>query len=98
MENSVLFHSVKVEKGASVRYSILMPGAVVREGAAVEYAIVAENAVIGAEAKVGAPPEGEGAPDDWGIAVVAEGIKVGDKAVVPPKAMITRNVKGGAVK
>lgn len=98
VENSVLFHSVKVEKGASVRYSILMPGAVVREGAAVEYAIVAENAVIGAEAKVGAPPEGEGAPDDWGIAVVAEGIKVGDKAVVPPKAMITRNVKGGAVK
>lgn len=98
VENSVLFHSVTVEKGAKVRYSILMPGAVVKEGADVEYAIVAEKAVIGAGAKVGTPPAADGAPDDWGIAVVAEGIKVGDNAVVPAKAMVTRNVKGGAAK
>ena len=98
VENSVLFHSVTVEKGAKVRYSILMPGAVVKEGADVEYAIVAENAVIGAGAKVGAPPEAEGADDNWGIAVVAEGIKVGDNAVASAKAMVTRNVKGGAAK
>ena len=98
VENSVLFHSVTVEKGAKVRYSILMPGATVKEGAVVEYAIVAENAVIGAGAKVGTPPEADGSPDGWGIAVVAEGIKVGDNAVVPAKAMVTRNVKGGAAK
>ena len=98
VENSVLFHSVTVEKGAKVRYSILMPGATVKEGADVEYAIVAENAIIGAGAKVGTPPEADGSPDDWGIAVVAEGIKVGDNAVVPAKAMVTRNVKGGAAK
>ena len=98
VENSVLFHSVKVEKGARVHYSIIMPGAVVKEGAQVEYAIVAENAVIGAGAKVGAiPAEAENA-GDWGITVVAEGIKVGDHAVVPAKAMVTRNVKGGAAK
>ena len=98
VENSVLFHSVTVEKGAKVRYSILMPGAVVKEGADVEYAIVAENAVIGAGAQVGTPPAAEGDPDEWGITVVAEGIKVGDNAVVPAKAMVTRNVKGGAAK
>ena len=49
-------------------------------------------------AKVGAPPDPEGASEDWGIAVVAEGIKVGDGATVAPKAMVTRNVKGGAAK
>ena len=98
VENSVLFHSVTVGKGAKVRYSILMPGATVKEGAVVEYAIVAENAVIGAGARVGTPPSDNGDPEEWGIAVVAEGIKVGDNAVVPAKAMVTRNVKGGAAK
>ncbi len=90
--NSVLFHSVTVEKGANVQYSILMPGAVVKAGASVSYSIVAENAVIEAEATVGAPPDGS---EDWGIAVVAGGLTVGEKAVVPPKAMIREDVKGG---
>ena len=91
VENSVLFHSVTVEEGAQVRYSILMPGAVIKAGAVVEYAIVAERAVIGAGAHVGSAPPGG---DDWGIAVIAQDLKVGNGAVVPPKAMITRNVKG----
>ena len=91
VENSVLFHSVTVEEGAQVRYSILMPGAVVKAGAVVEYAIVAENSVIGAGAHVGTAPTGD---EDWGIAVVAQDLKVGDGATVPAKAMITRNVKG----
>jgi len=99
VEHSVLFHSVTVEKGAKVRYSILMPGAVVKAGAVVEYAIVAENAVIGEKAKVGAPPPKKKKDDDeWGIAVVAQQIKVGDGAEVPAAAMVTRNVKGGAGK
>ncbi len=91
VENSVLFHSVTVEKGAQVSYSILMPGTVVKAGAVVEYAIVAERAVIGAGAHVGTAPTGE---DGWGVAVVAQDIKVGDGAEVPAAAMITRNVKG----
>ncbi len=95
VENSVLFHSVIVEEGAVVRYSILMPGTVVKAGAVVEYAIVAENALICEDAHVGASPDGS---DDWGVAVVAQNLRVGAGAVVPPKAMITRNVKGGAVK
>ena len=91
VEHSVLFHSVTVEEGAVVRYSIIMPGAKVEKGAIVEYAIVAENAVIGAGAHVGG--EKSDAPE-WGIAVVAQNLKVGEGAVVAPNAMVTRNVKG----
>ena len=92
VENSVLFHSVTVEEGANVQYSILMPGTVVKAGATVQYAIVAENAVIEAGAQVGAAPTGE---DGWGVAVVAGGVTVGEKAVVKPAAMIREDVKGG---
>ena len=97
VEDSVLVHCVTVEPGAKVRYSILMPGTVVKAGAVVEYSIIAENTTIGAYAQVGAPPS-DTAPEDWGIAVVAQGLTVGDHAVVAPKAMITSDVKGGAVK
>ena len=90
--NSVLFHSVTVEEGADVQYSILMPGTVVKAGAKVHYAIVAENAVIESGAQVGAAPDGS---EDWGIAVVASGLNVGENAVVSPKAMIREDVKGG---
>ena len=56
------------------------------------------RAATGAGATVGAPPDPEHPSEDWGIAVVAEGIKVGDGAAVAPKAMVTRNVKGGGAK
>ena len=92
VENSVLFHSVTVEEGANVQYSILMPGTVVKAGATVQYAIVAENAVIEAGAQIGAAPTGE---EGWGIAVVAGGVTVGEKAVVKPAAMIREDIKGG---
>ena len=92
VENSVLFHSVTVEEGANVQYSILMPGAVVKAGAQVSYAIVAEDAVIEAEAQVGTAPTED---PNWGIAVVAGGVTIGEKAVVPPSAMVREDVKGG---
>ena len=69
-----------------------MPGAVVKKGAVVAYAIVAEGAVIEAEATVGAPPSED---PNWGIAVVAGGVHVGEKAVVKPSAMVRNDVKGG---
>ena len=90
VENSVLFHSVTVEPGATVRYSILMPGAVVQAGAVVEYAIVAEGAVIGRAAHVGSPPTRE---EGWSIALVASQVAVANGAVVPPGAMCTSPVK-----
>ncbi len=94
VENSVLFHSVTVEPGAQVRFSVLMPGAVVKAGAVVEYAIIAERSVIGENAHVGATPPKRS--EEKNITVVAQDLKVGDGAEVEPGAMVTKNVKGGA--
>ncbi len=90
----MLFHSVTVEPGAVVRFSVLMPGAVVKAGAVVEYAIIAERAVIGENAHVGATPPKHS--DEKNITVVAQDLKVGDGAEVAPGSMVTKNVKGGA--
>ena len=92
---SVLFANVQVEEGAQVRDSIIMPGAKICSGASVQYAIIAENTVIGSDAKVGERPENMEDKDAWGVAVVGAGLTVGKKAVVPPKAMISEDVKGG---
>ncbi len=92
VENSVLFHSVLVEEGAVVRYSILMPGAVVRAGAVVEYSIVAEHAVIGEKAVIGGPPDSS---PNWGVAVVANRVHVGASATVAPQSMVTHDIKEG---
>ncbi len=94
VENSVLFHSVTVEPGAVVRYSVLMPGAVVKAGAVVDHAIIAERAVIGENAQVGEAPSPRS--EEKNIAVVAQDLKVGSGAKVEAGAMITKNVKGGA--
>ena len=85
VSNSVLSGSVLVEPGASVRYSILMPGAKVCAGAKVEYAIIGENTVVGANATVGTPPDGS---DGWGIATCGPNINVPDGACVAPGAMV----------
>lgn len=86
MSESILFSDVTIEKGAKVEYSILMPGAVVEKGASVRYAIVAENAHICAGASVGAAPS-DVAADDWGVAVVASGIRIGKNAKLGAKEM-----------
>ena len=93
VENSILFHSVTVEEGAQVRYSILMPGVTVKAGAVIEYSIIAERAVVEENARVGTPPDGT--DPDWGVAVVAGGVTVGENAVVTAHAMVRDNVKGG---
>ncbi len=94
VEFSVLFPGVTVEEGAVIYDSILMPGAVVRKGAKVQYAIVAENVDIGENAVVGERPEDMTNLDDWGVAVVAQDVKVYDGAKVKAKAMIDADVKG----
>ena len=94
VEFSVLFPGVTVEEGAVVYDSILMPGAIVRKGAKVQYAIVAENVDIGENAVVGERPEDMANLDDWGVAVVAQDVKVYAGAKVSAKAMIDADVKG----
>jgi len=92
LEFAVLFAGVTVEKGARVTDSIIMPGATIKAGATVQYAIVAEDAVIGEGAVVGQRPENVENKDEWGIAVIGNGVNVGEGAIVPAKAMIDEDV------
>ncbi|MBE6763713.1 MAG: glucose-1-phosphate adenylyltransferase [Ruminococcaceae bacterium] len=94
VEFSVLFPGVTVEEGAVIYDSILMPGAHVGKNARVQYAIVAENVEIGEGAVVGERPEDMADLKDWGVAVVAKGVKVYPGATVKAKAMIDADVKG----
>ena len=86
VSESVLFSDVKIGKGAKVEYSILMPGAVIEDGATVRYSIIAENAVIAKDAVVGGSPA-DGDVDKWGVAVVAEGVRIGRGATLAAKEM-----------
>lgn len=86
VSESVLFSDVTIHKGATVEYSILMPGAVVEPGAVVRYAIVAENAHICENAQVGASPS-DGEVENWGVAVVAADVRIGRGAKIGAKEM-----------
>ena len=91
---SVLFANVTVEEGAKVDYSIVMPGTVIKKGAVVQYSIVAENAVIDEGAVVGERPENMANVEDWGVAVVGNGVHIGKGAQVEPKAMVDTDMGG----
>lgn len=91
---SVLFSNVTVSPKAVVKDSILMPGVVVEEGAVVQYAIISENTVIGKNAVVGARPEDIEDKDDWGVTVVGDNLRVGNGAVIAPKAMVAEDIEG----
>ncbi len=93
LEFSILFAGVTIGKGATINSSIIMPGAVIEDGAKVEFAIVAENSIIGKNAVVGANPSDVENRDDWGVTVIGDNIKIGDNVVVPPKAMIDKDME-----
>lgn len=65
VEDSVLFSSVTVEKGAEVTNSVLLSDCVIREGAKVNRAIIAEGIVIEAGQEIGVG-------DEEGIYLVSE--------------------------
>ena len=92
---SVLFAGVKVGAGAVVEDSIIMPGAVIEPGAKVRYSIIAENVTVKAGAVVGERPEDMENLEGWGVAVVGEGVTIGQNAKVGPKAMVVKDVKDG---
>ena len=53
------------------------------------------NVTIHSGAEVGCRPEDMEDKDKWGVAVVGEGIEIGYKAKVGPKAMVVKDVKDG---
>jgi glucose-1-phosphate adenylyltransferase len=92
---SVLFAGASVAPGAVVRDSIIMPNTHIEAGAVVQYAIIAEDCVIGRNATIGKRPEDVEDKDKWGIAVVGDGCRIREGAVIPPKAMIDRDTREG---
>ena len=86
LEFSILFENVKVEEGAKIIDSLVMPGAVIKKGAEVKYAVVGENAVIGENAIIGASPEEY--DGEWGVAVVGPNAKIEQGGRVKPQEMI----------
>ena len=93
LEFSILFPGVTIGKGATINSSIIMPGAVIEEGANVQFSIISENTVIGKNAQIGKNPADMDNRDDWGIAVIGDGLKIGDNVVIEPKAMIDHDVE-----
>lgn len=76
VERSVLAPGVVVEEGALVREAVLLHDVVVRAGAEVQRAIVDTGARLGKGARVGKDGEGEPGVDD--LALVGQGVEVGD--------------------
>ena len=93
VKNTVLSYDTTVGEGASVSYSVVMPGAVIEDGAKVCYAIVGENCRIGKDTVVGAPPETAENPDQWGITVLGPNCVVAQGDAVPAAAMRDGEVK-----
>ena len=77
--------SVRIGRGARVRWSILMPGAEIGEDAVVEFSILAEDVRVGRSAHVGG-----GTIDPLGskITVAAEGTQIPDGAEITPGSML----------
>lgn len=89
--SSVIFHGVRIEKGAVVRNSIIFPGVRVGAGARVVKSILADDVVVGENAIVGFIPD-EIAQKTAGITVVGEGIRVGAKAIVMAESMLDEDL------
>ena len=90
-----MFENVTVEPGASVEYSLIMPGSVIKSGAKVRYSIIAENVTVNENAEIGVDPALKKQDEEWGITVVGAGISVGKDAVLGAGLMITEDVEEG---
>ncbi len=92
VERSVLFTGVVIEEGATVRDSIIMPGAHVKKGVVIDYAIVGENAVIGQNAKIGAHPDEVENRENWGVTVIGPNITISNDKIVDVQSMVDQDI------
>ncbi len=98
-ENSILFNGVKIEKGAEVRDSIIMPNAHIACGAVLEKAVVGPGVYISENAVIGS--KDADAADDFvnsrictgDITLIGADVTVGAGIKVACGSMVTRNIK-----
>ena len=86
VEDSVIFHGVKIGKGAVVKGSIIMPDTVIEDGAVVQNSILGEGVRVEKNAIVG------GWQVSDGIAVVGSGLTVCEGAMVTAGTMVEIDV------
>lgn len=91
--SSVVFHGVRIDKGAVVRNSVIMPNSHVRAGSQVMKSIVAEDVDIGEGAMIGFNPD-EINRQSAGITVVGDGVTVGTKAMVLAEMVLDEDLPG----
>lgn len=84
VENSIVSTGCRVEEGAVVTDSVVMPNSVIRRRAKVSYAMIGERCTIGEGASVGDVKNGE----DWGVAVVGSDKTVAPDTTVAPKTVV----------
>jgi glucose-1-phosphate adenylyltransferase len=87
--NSVIYCGAKINRGAEIKDSIIMPYAEIGENVRVCHSIVGWNASIGNNSVIGAPQDGP-VDGEWCIAVVAPELKLPKNSVVKEGEM-----KGG---
>ena len=78
---SVLGPGVRIEHGAQVIDSVVLPGTIVRSGAVVERAVIDERADIGKGARVGGPASGS-ADESGGVTLIGCGAQIGSEQEV----------------
>ncbi len=88
---SIISPGVVVKQGAIVRDSIIMTDAVIEEGAEVDRAILDKRVQVGAAARVGAG-ETNTPNHKWPDRLNTGLTLVGKEAVIPPGAVVGRNV------
>ncbi len=99
VENSIIFEGVKIEKGATVRDSVLFPCSVVKKNSTVNKAMIGTNAYIAENANIGS--DKEDAVRDFcdsnicsdGITLIGPDIVVQEGVSIAMGSMVTRNVK-----
>lgn len=91
--HSVLSDSVTVERGATVRDSVLMPGVTVRTGTVVEKCIVGIGSVIGEDCRIGGFEEEPCIYENRnlcteGITVIDKGLQIRKAARIPAGCIV----------
>ena len=82
------------EINGNIDFSVLFANVTVEDGADVKYSIVMPGTGIKKGAVVGESPENMADVNDWGVAVIGNGVKIGKGAKVEPKAMIDSDIGG----
>ena len=92
--NSVVGTNCVIEKGAEVKYCVLMGNTVVKAGAKVNYSIIDEDVTIGKKAVIGDVIEKASLIESKtsGIAVLGRGICIGDGKEVAAGDIVDKNI------